>query len=144
MFAYMMKLFWSKFGVILCSILQTVWTQFRLLRSSLISGHSVCLHNGIILEKILKCTEDIISSQHMYVDDLSLVKRLSHDVVQFLKWDIHFQVFSPHIFSWGFLFPCCIFIFFTPSLCLLHPNCGIDAIHCESALIQAHDMLEET
>ena len=54
MFAYMMKLFWSKFGVILSSILQKVWTQVRLLRSSLISVHSVCLHNEIILEKIIK------------------------------------------------------------------------------------------
>ena len=43
MFAYMMKLFWSKFGVILCSILQTVWTKVRMLRSSLISVHSVCM-----------------------------------------------------------------------------------------------------
>ena len=41
----------------------------------------------------------------MYVDDLSLLKRrLSHDAAQFLKWVLHFQVFSPHIFSWGLLF----------------------------------------
>ena len=40
----------------------------------------------------------------MYVDDLSLLKRrLSHDVVQFLKLVIRFQVFSPHIISWGLL-----------------------------------------
>ena len=47
MFAYMMKLFWSKFGVILCSMLQTVWTQVRLLRSSQIRVHSVILHDKI-------------------------------------------------------------------------------------------------
>ena len=36
----------------------------------------------------------------MYVDDLPLLKRrLSHDVAQFLKWVIHFQVFGPHILA---------------------------------------------
>ena len=54
---------------------------------------------------------DQLHCYHMYVDDLSLLKMLSHDVVQFLKWDIRFQVFSPHFFSWGLLFPCCRFIF---------------------------------
>ena len=69
----------------------------------------------------------------MYVDDLSLLKRPSHDVVQFLKWVIRFQVFSPHILA-GVYYFLVVDLFFTPSLCLLHPNCAIDAIHCESAL----------
>ena len=38
-----------------------------MLRSSVISVHSVCLHDEIILEKFSKCTEDIISSQHCFV-----------------------------------------------------------------------------
>ena len=55
---------------------------------------------------------DQLHCHYMFVDDLSLLKRrLSHDAVQFLKWIIHFQVFRPHIFSWGLLFPCCRFIF---------------------------------
>ena len=65
MFAYMIKLFWSKFGIVLWSILQTVWPQVRLLRSTLIEVHNVCLHDIIILEKILKCTEDIKSRQQL-------------------------------------------------------------------------------
>ena len=40
-------------------MMQTVWPQVRLLRNSLISVQRVCLHGEIILEKILKCTEDI-------------------------------------------------------------------------------------
>ena len=56
----------------------------------------------------------------MYVDDLSLLKRrLSYDVVQFLKLVNRFQVFSPHIFSWGLLFPSCRFI----SLPLVYARC---------------------
>ena len=55
---------------------------------------------------------DQLHCYYMYVDDLFLLKRrLSHDVAQLLKWVIHFQVFRPHIFSQGLLFPCCRFIY---------------------------------
>ena len=47
---------------------------------------------------------DQLHCYYMYVDDLSLLKRLSHDVVQYLKWDIRFQVFSPHILAGVYYF----------------------------------------
>ena len=37
------------------------------LRSSLIRAHSVYLHDKIMLEKMLKCTADIIRRQHCFV-----------------------------------------------------------------------------
>ena len=50
--------------------------------------------------KILMRTLTLIScivTTWLYVVDLSLLKRrLTHDVVQFLKWGMHFQAFSPH------------------------------------------------
>ena len=61
MVAYMMKLFLSKFGDLYCK-------QYRpRSESSPIRAHSVCLHDEIMLEKILKCTADIISRQHCFV-----------------------------------------------------------------------------
>ena len=108
---------------------QTPTFQFWL---AFFSGNGFC--NLCFQNPSENSDSDQLHCYYMYVDDLSLLKRLSHDAVQFLIWDIRFQVFSPHIFSLGLLYPCCRFIF-TPSLCLLHPNCGIDAIHCESALI---------
>ena len=48
---------------------------------------------------------DQLHCYYMYVDHLSLLKRrLSHDVVLFLKWGMHFQVFSPHILAGVYYF----------------------------------------
>ena len=72
----------------------------------------------------------------MYVDDLSLLKRLSHDVVQFFKWDIRFQVFSPHILAgvYHFLVADLFFLPLVYACCTpLWDRCN--SSHCESALI---------
>ena len=53
-------------------MLQTVWPQVRLLKNSLISVQSVCLHDEIILEKISKCTEDIKSRHQLSTVLLSI------------------------------------------------------------------------
>ena len=37
----------------------------------------------------------------VFPDHTHLLFFISHGVDQFLKWVIHFQVLSPHIFSWG-------------------------------------------
>ena len=67
----------------------------------------------------------------MYLNDLSLLKRrLSHDVVNFLKWGMHFQVFSLNILA-GVNYFLVADLFSYPWLMPAAPNCGIDAMHCE-------------
>ena len=52
--SYVVKLFWRKSDKSLLLILQIVWTQIRLLRSSLIRVHSVILHEKICFGENLK------------------------------------------------------------------------------------------
>ena len=47
MFVYVIELFWCKSDESLWPISQTVWTQMRLLKSSLIRVHSVFLYDKI-------------------------------------------------------------------------------------------------
>ena len=57
---------------------------------------------------------DQLHCYYMHVDDLSLLKRLSHDVVQFLNWDTRFQVLSSYIFELGFIISLLQIYFFYP------------------------------